>query len=615
MKIELASYQMVIHEIMVFMDTRSAVQTSILSKRWKLVWTTLPYLNFNANDQHYKDFSSFLDHFFSCRNCESRVMKLDFCPGKGLHVRVMKKYVNYANSHNLESLHVILDRGCSLSTFSSNSLKELTLAMKFESRTLVKSHCWTLPNLATLLLKNCLNNKYLKVPESFFTCLPALRTLGLDLFELPEFFSLPALTTLRVKSCILPQQVWNLPALLTLELTNVVFPDHISDYFLALISLRDLAIDFDGHSIGCCVISSLLLLNLKIRVSYFTLNLTKGKVVVLAPKLRNFHAIGVFLTRFECSELENVTIQFWDCKFSTPWWTLKQYKDLFKVMFSQLGSTKILTLDSATLQALSEIRKVLVHGCCPFYNLKYLKLPPGYDKSSTFRHVIRYLLSGSPSATIVKTLSPDDLTPPMTSAAPLVTQHGVRSRRLKNIVENNVVNSHKVRQIEAPVAGASNGQVNAMEKSNFVLWQGHEVASEFVGVLDLIMKKYPKTFRNLPKKNEKILTVKLNTFCSLVNTFTKMSMTEVNTEMLAEFGSLFTDLHKWGFNINWLVRHLNYIKKLHELHATDSRIDIAKIKLQEKLTQCAEKLNGSESFQTTGTSHAAMPSFIGNGLL
>ncbi|KAL8103297.1 hypothetical protein AgCh_027744 [Apium graveolens] len=385
MKIELASYQMVIHEIMVFMDTRSAVQTSILSKRWKLVWTTLPYLNFNANDQHYKDFSSFLDHFFSCRNCESRVMKLDFCPGKGLHVRVMKK------------------------------------------------------------------------------------------------------------------------------------------------------------------------------VSYFTLNLTKGKVVVLAPKLRNFHAIGVFLTRFECSELENVTIQFWDCKFSTPWWTLKQYKDLFKVMFSQLGSTKILTLDSATLQ--------------------------------------------------------DDLTPPMTSAAPLVTQHGVRSRRLKNIVENNVVNSHKVRQIEAPVAGASNGQVNAMEKSNFVLWQGHEVASEFVGVLDLIMKKYPKTFRNLPKKNEKILTVKLNTFCSLVNTFTKMSMTEVNTEMLAEFGSLFTDLHKWGFNINWLVRHLNYIKKLHELHATDSRIDIAKIKLQEKLTQCAEKLNGSESFQTTGTSHAAMPSFIGNGLL
>lgn len=208
----------------------------------------------------------------------------------------------------------------------------------------------------------------------------------------------------------------------------------------------------------------------------------------------------------------------------------------------------------------------------------------------------------------------------MTPAVSLVTQHGVleellatKSPRLKNMVENAVIDSHKVRQIEAP--GATNDQANAWEKTNFALWQGHVVDSEFVGMLDLIMKKYPKTFRNLPKNNEKILTVKLNTLCSLVNTFTKMSMTEVNTEMLTEFRSLFTDLHKWGFNIKWLVRHLNYIKKLHELHAIDSRIDIAKIKLQEKLTLCAEKMNGSESFQTTGTSDAAMSSYIGNGLL
>lgn len=216
-----------IHEIMVFMDARFAVQTSILSKRWRLVWTTLPYLNFNANEQHYTDFSSFLDHFFSCRNCESPVKKLELCPGKGLNVPVMKKYVKYANLHNLEHLHVKLNRFCSLSTFSSDWLRELTLAVKFESHTFMKSHCWSLPNLATLFLKNCSNKKNPKVPESFFTCLPALTTLGLDRFDLPEFFSLSALTTLCLKSCDLPQQVWNFPDLLTLELTDVVFPEKL----------------------------------------------------------------------------------------------------------------------------------------------------------------------------------------------------------------------------------------------------------------------------------------------------------------------------------------------------------------------------------------------------
>nr|DAD20794.1 TPA_asm: hypothetical protein HUJ06_022257 [Nelumbo nucifera] len=37
----------VLHYILSFLDVRSAVQTSMLSKRWRYIWTTLPYLNFD----------------------------------------------------------------------------------------------------------------------------------------------------------------------------------------------------------------------------------------------------------------------------------------------------------------------------------------------------------------------------------------------------------------------------------------------------------------------------------------------------------------------------------------------------------------------------------------
>lgn len=97
------------------------------------------------------------------------------------------KYVRYTISHNLERLHVKLDRCCSLSTFSSSSLKELNLTMKSEFRKIMTSDCVKLPNLTTLDLNH---NNFKKIPkfeESFFVSVPALTTLRL---ELPEIFLL-----------------------------------------------------------------------------------------------------------------------------------------------------------------------------------------------------------------------------------------------------------------------------------------------------------------------------------------------------------------------------------------------------------------------------------------
>jgi F-box domain len=41
-----------LHLIMSFMTTQEAIQTCVLSKRWKNLWTTLPFLDFTQNYQY-----------------------------------------------------------------------------------------------------------------------------------------------------------------------------------------------------------------------------------------------------------------------------------------------------------------------------------------------------------------------------------------------------------------------------------------------------------------------------------------------------------------------------------------------------------------------------------
>lgn len=186
----------------------------------------------------------------------------------------------------------------------------------------------------------------------------------------------------------------------------------------------------------------------------------------------------------------------------------------------------------------------------------------------------------------------------------------------ENVVENSEVCAEKVKEVKALVSGESNDRASTSSKKNcFVLWQGHEVNTEYADLLDLIMKRYPETFKHNIIKTNKIWTVKLSMLCSSVNAFTKTSMTEVNSEMLTEYRGLFNILRNSGFNIDWLMRHLNYIEDLFELYASEPRIDNAKRKLQDLQTLNAIKMTASESFWTEGISLAAIARNIGDGLL
>ncbi|XP_020225316.1 putative F-box/FBD/LRR-repeat protein At1g78840 [Cajanus cajan] len=69
----------IIHRVLSFVDAVSAVQTSVLSKRWKKLWTSLPVLNFNSSSFHHPLlFHSFIHHFMSHRDSSTNLYALNF---------------------------------------------------------------------------------------------------------------------------------------------------------------------------------------------------------------------------------------------------------------------------------------------------------------------------------------------------------------------------------------------------------------------------------------------------------------------------------------------------------------------------------------------------------
>lgn len=122
-----------IHKILSFTEEAGeAVQTSLLSKRWKLIWTTLPFIDFGYYGFNLPNTNlNFIVKFLSNRNHQSNIIKLSLCilratPPGGL----VEELIEYAINHNVEYLTLETHYGnvpFKLSTFSSNSLKTLDL--------------------------------------------------------------------------------------------------------------------------------------------------------------------------------------------------------------------------------------------------------------------------------------------------------------------------------------------------------------------------------------------------------------------------------------------------------------------------------------------------------
>ncbi|XP_063936142.1 putative FBD-associated F-box protein At5g53640 [Daucus carota subsp. sativus] len=612
-----------IHQILKFVDTKLGVQTSAISKRWKLVWTTLPFLKFRWDQSRYdgsscssKSTTNLARHVLKHRNHQAQIsyLELAFLPS-GLFA----KFVSYAIAHSVQHLNVHFrekHKPYKLSNFNCDCIEKLEMRMELDD-SLRESDCWDLPALASLRLRGYLVSGRLdKLPEMCVTCLPALRSLNLEEWNLERFsFSLPNLTNFRLWCCRLPQTIWDFPVLKSLELCSVEFPENMSDIFAALVSLQNLTIYFYGsHALSAkdCFINCPQLINLQIITSYSDRG--KANIVVAAPKIRNFTSVGIFTITFGASKLDTVNIKLkdWINSGSYKWLhqkELKQDYQRFKFMLPGLATAKILKLDLETIEALSLISDFL-GSSSPFYNLKYVKLPHGCKESSISTSLRKYLLGASPTATIVTTF-PQNHVIPYTATTSLTTQYVVREeplaavtrvltdvertyKKMRNetmdmgVQEKHVLHADKVRNSVYLIEGIGNDRLTSSRGgSNLGLWRGHEVNSEFVCLLNRIMNKYPETFESFAIKNKKFCTVMLNMLCTSVNDFIKFTMTEVDRKMIAEYRDVFADLKILGFDVSWLAGRLNYIEHLQfshplltELYALDGHLNGARSKLQ-----------------------------------
>ncbi|XP_074347835.1 F-box/LRR-repeat protein At3g03360-like isoform X2 [Apium graveolens] len=604
-----------IHKILSFVDAKVAVQSSILSKRWRFIWPTLPFLNFGEYEEWspYRTYM-FINHVLSNRCHPASVSELKMCVSSHDCVLqnqrdgcLVEKFVEYAITHNVECLSLELlywHRPFKLSTFTSKSLKILTLRLDLEGD--LYSCPWDLPVLTTLHL---LDNKYEYYKDedddhisldSLLTCLPALTTLNLEKWDLSHSFSfsLPKLTSLRLFDCKFPERVWNFPALLTLDLIECL-PSNVGHVLSSLDNLQNLTAVVGESAQQDLLLSFPQLVNLSLRTRN-VFQFPRFNIVVLAPKLRSFTSVGVFSITFEAPELENVYMKL-QGRFQNLSFEDRETSNLrFAHMLLGLGNAKNISFDLDSMED----------------NM----IPHTAAVSVTAANE----LVGESLATATKELVDCQYTNKnvcFDTTDVVVQKHYA--------VGNSLVDANSVRQYESLVEGTSNDPGSSSRKNkDFGMWRGHEVNSEFVCLLDNIMLKYPETFEHFGAKNKKLCTMNLNMLCTSLNDFSKVSMTEVDSEIIIAYKDVCAYLQNQGFNVSWVVNRLNYIEQLRfskplipELHAIDccindtnskiqdlqARVDEAKSLRMQKMTEI------EKAFGTLGTKLAV--GFLGDDLL
>ena len=125
----------------------------------------------------------------------------------------------------------------------------------------------------------------------------------------------------------------------------------MTDFFSALVSVRDITISFSGSCKHNWIISCPQLVHLKICTN-FSCICWIHEIAVLSNKLRELSLVGIFMVRSKVHELENVSVKLWDTnEFNDA--TLDEkglHYDFVIPMLSELGNARTLTLDSAMIE-------------------------------------------------------------------------------------------------------------------------------------------------------------------------------------------------------------------------------------------------------------------------
>ncbi|CAJ2639866.1 unnamed protein product [Trifolium pratense] len=176
-------------------DTKRAVQTCILSKRWKDIWKHLPSLTLNSlGFSNHKNFTKFVSRILSLREASTSLHSLDFqlhgisVPYNGIREsRLLKRIVKYAVSHKVQRLRIHIN--CDFHHFPTGVFS-----------------CHTLTSLG-LYVGHPIKDEQILFPNSLD--LPALTSLSLHAFtfcvgddgRVDPFSTLSSLNSLIIRYC------------------------------------------------------------------------------------------------------------------------------------------------------------------------------------------------------------------------------------------------------------------------------------------------------------------------------------------------------------------------------------------------------------------------------
>ncbi|KAK7315012.1 hypothetical protein VNO77_33544 [Canavalia gladiata] len=97
----------VLLHIMKFMDTKDAVRTCILSKRWRDLWKCLTNLTFDSSDfRRVANFRKFVSRVLSCRDGSISLLNLDFMHHRCIEPKFLNRVMRYAVLHNVQQLTI-----------------------------------------------------------------------------------------------------------------------------------------------------------------------------------------------------------------------------------------------------------------------------------------------------------------------------------------------------------------------------------------------------------------------------------------------------------------------------------------------------------------------------
>ncbi|KAI3728235.1 hypothetical protein L6452_16868 [Arctium lappa] len=380
-----------IHQILSCIDSKFAVQTCLLSSRWKRLWTSMPCLNFSSWEfGSLPKFAKFVTHVLSHRNNQIEVTSVNLTFRGAVSQVFVRKIANYAFSHNVQELTVV----CKFPKnhhefppclFSSQSLKHFSLTCNFVAPCLTPKTPWDFPALTSLHLRAVrLCDENTEKSIDFFSKCVNLKNLTLESFFVDAVHGLDIITPQLSNLTLIDSK--------RLEVINLIAP-----------RLENLTV------INCSI------------------NYMNAPAGLSSLCYRGYHHAQLSKEGFH--SLNKVTI----CLSS--YCSKRQYKeeDARRTinMLQEVHSARFLTLNTDIVECISSFPDLLSHHPSPFSNLICLNIDSGMKKDAYKVNMPtqarNFLLENSPSATFIMDL-------PEASSIKAMQQKEARAKRMAMLV-------------------------------------------------------------------------------------------------------------------------------------------------------------------------------------